>query len=391
MGGKPSFKNIATSTQILLALIIMLPIVVSLWLVLTYPPSFFKLLPGIGEDGAIPIMVGEETFETLIVKIHYPSEIARIMENRIWSEARGNRLTVKIGGCLRIVWHDDMVIVGMINSTEHVFNIRELRRRLEQLKLSVNNTSVEAMINVLNLSYPRLRNLPEDFKNMVFTILENQSFIRWLREEGLTYSVERARLWGALGGAHALTSNVVEIELLVEGIEASCSLILNKTYKVVSNSNASRELQVALGESNKTNGICIYIYKYDDGFIVGTIVEFKNPYDPGYTHSMGEAWLKNSSSNIWTSPSTYVRVSIINATSELGQRIMQILSSNRLTGRLIEYGFEVDLVMTEEYLFDETSRYFNTYFYYAGKEVELNVNINPDAGRIEKISFIARE
>ncbi|MCX8183244.1 MAG: hypothetical protein N3F08_02310 [Crenarchaeota archaeon] len=106
---------------------------------------------------------------------------------------------------------------------------------------------------------------------------------------------------------------------------------------------------------------------------------------------MGEAWLKNSSSNIWVSPSTYVRVSIINATSELGQRIMQILRSNRLTGKLTEYGCEVDLIMTEEYSFDETSRYFNAYFHYAGREMRLNVNINPDTGRIEKISFIARE
>ncbi len=183
----------------------------------------------------------------MIVKIHYPSEIARIMENRIWSEAKGNCLTAKIGEGLRIEWHDDVVTASMINGTEHVFNIRGLRRRLEQIKLAVNNTSVEATINALNLSYSRLRNLPEDFKNRVITNIENQSFIKWLREEGFTHSVESVRLWGALGGWDR-TSNV-EIELLVEGVEASCSLILNKTYKVASNSNASRELQVSLGRA----------------------------------------------------------------------------------------------------------------------------------------------
>lgn len=389
VGEKPSLKNVLTSTQVLLALIIILPIVLSLGILLTYRTSLFNMLPGIEEEGLVPIALGEDTFETLIVKIYYPSEIAEMIGKRIWGEARGNSVTAIIGESLRIEWHDEVVMVSMINGTEHVFNIRELRRRLEQLKLSVNNTPVEATINALNLSYPRLRNLPEDFKNRMIMILENQSFIRWLREEGFAYSVESVRLWGALGGWDR-TSNV-EIELLVEGVEASCSLILNKPYKVVSNSNASRELQVSLREGNKTNGICTYIYKYDDGFIVGTTVESKNPYDSGYTSSMGEAWLKNSSSNIWASPSTYVRVSIINATSELGQRIMQVLSSNRLIGRLIEYGFEVDLVMTEEYPFDETSRYFKAFFYYAEKEVELNVNINPDAGRIEKLSFIARE
>ncbi len=120
-------------------------------------------------------------------------------------------------------------------------------------------------------------------------------------------------------------------------------------------------------------------------------MELKSPYDPGYTYSMGEAWLKNNASNIWILPSTYVRVSIINATSELGQRIVQVLSRNRLTSRPIEYEFQVVLVMTEKYPFDETSRYFKAYFYYAEKEVVVNVNINPNAGRIEKISFIARE
>ncbi|MEM3648860.1 MAG: hypothetical protein QW506_06835, partial [Thermoproteota archaeon] len=211
---------------------------------------------------------------------------------------------------------------------------------------------------------------------------------RWLREEGFAYSVESVRL-GALGELDV--TSYVEIELLVEGVEASCSLILNKTYRIVSNSNAFRQLRISLEESNKTNGICIYIYKYNDGFIVGTIVESKGPYDPGYTYSMGEAYLKNSSSNIWVSPSIYARASIINATSELGQRIMQILSSNRITGRLIESGCEVTLIMTEEDPFDQTSRCFNAYFYYVEKGIVLDLRINPDAGRIEKISFYAQE
>ncbi|MBO3808920.1 MAG: hypothetical protein FGF50_04935 [Candidatus Brockarchaeota archaeon] len=388
MGRKSSFKNIATSTQILLALIIILPIVVSLWLVLTYPPSLFKLLPRIEGDGAIPITLGEESFETLIVKVYYPSELASVMGDRVWSEARGNLSTTIIGEFLRIRWQGETVGVGMINDTEHVFNMKELKREEKQLKLSAGDSLIDLTIRLLNLSYPRL---PEDFKKRMVMILENQSFIKWLKEEGFTYSVESIRPAGALGGWGWIMTSNMEIELLVDGIEASCILTLKETYKLVSNSNASRELQLFLREGNKTNGVCAYIYKYGDGFIVGTIVGTKNPYDPGYTYSMGEAWLKNSSSNIWISPSTYVRVSIINATSELGQRIMQVLSSNRLTGRLIEYGFKVDLVMTEKYPFDETSRYFYAYFYYAEKEVVVNVNINPDAGRIEKISFIARE
>ncbi len=105
---------------------------------------------------------------------------------------------------------------------------------------------------------------------------------------------------------------------------------------------------------------------------------------------MGEAWLKNRSSNIWISPNIYVRTSIISATSELGQRIMQILSSNRLTGRLIESRWEVTLIMTEKYPFDQTSRYF-AYFHHVEKGIVLDAKINPDAGRIEKISFIAEE
>ncbi|MGB9717042.1 MAG: hypothetical protein ACPL4E_01190 [Thermoproteota archaeon] len=388
VGERPSLKKVLTSTQALLALIIILPIVLSLGILLTYRTSLFNMLPGVEEEGAIPITVGEGTFETLIVKIYYPSEIAGRMGNRIWSEARGNLVTAIIGGTLRIEWHEEVVILSMINGTEHVFNTKELRRRPEQVKLPVNNTLVEATINVLNLSYPRLRNPPEDFKNRVTMILENQSFIRWLKEEGFTYSIERIRLLGILREWDT-TSNV-EIEMVVEGVETSCSLILNKTYRIISDSNAFRELQISLEESNKTDGICVYIYKYGDGFIVGTIVESKDPYDPGYTYSMGEACLKNSSANIWVSPSIYARASIINATSELGRRIMQILSSNRLTGRLIESGCEVDMIMTE-YPFDQTSLYFNANLYYLEKGIELNVKINPDAGRIEKISFIIRE
>jgi len=148
-------------------------------------------------------------------------------------------------------------------------------------------------------------------------------------------------------------------------------------------------LRVSLEENNKTNGICVYIYKYGEAYVVGTIVGSKNPYDPGYTYSMDEACLKNSS-NVWVSPAVYARVSVINTTSELGQRIMQILGSNRLTARLIESGCKVNLMMAE-YSFDEADRCFNAYLYHGEKEIVLDLTINLDSGRIEKISFNAPE
>ncbi|MCX8183245.1 MAG: hypothetical protein N3F08_02315 [Crenarchaeota archaeon] len=207
----------------------MLPIVLSLWLVLTYPPSLFKLLSRVEEDGAIPIALGEETFETLTVKVYYASGLAGVM-GKVRSEAQGDLSKTIIGEFLRIRWQNETVEVAMINGTEHVFNLKELKKEEKQLKLSLGDSPIDLTIRVLNLSYPRLRNLPEDFKKRIITTLENQPFTKWLREEGFTYSVESVRLWGALGDV-VITSNV-EIELLVEGVEASCSLTLNKTYRI---------------------------------------------------------------------------------------------------------------------------------------------------------------
>lgn len=388
MGKKPSLKNVFTSTRLLLVLTAILPIVLSLGILLTYRTSLFKLFLGIEEEETVPIMLGEDTFETLIVKTYYPSEIAVIMENRIRSEASGNRVTVMIGE-LKVEWQEEAVGISMINDAEHVFSMKDLRKGMEQLKLHVNDSPVEAMISVLNLSYPRLRNPPEDFKNRAIRILENQSLIKWLKEEGFAYVVESIRITGALGGWSMVLTSYVEIELLVEGIEASCTVIFNETYRIESNANAFKELQISLEENNKTNGICVYIYKYGEAYVVGTIVGSKNPYDPGYTYSIDEACLKNSS-NVWVSPAVYARVSVIDTTSELGQRIMQILGSNRLTARLIESGCKVNLMMTE-YSFDEADRCFNAYLYHGEKEIVLDLRINPDSGRIEKISFSAPE
>jgi len=358
VGEKPSLKNVFTSTRLLLVLIAILPIVLSLGIPLTYRTSLFKLFPGIAEEEAVPIMLGEDTFETLIVKAYYPSEIVGIMGNRMRSEASVNRVKVMIGELLKVEWREEAVGISMINDAEHVFSMRDLRKGAEQLKLYVNDSPVEAMISVMDLSYPRLRNPPEDFKNRVIRILENQSFIKWLKEEGFAYVVESSRITGgritgALGGWSMVWTSYAETELLVEGIEASCTVIFNETYRIKSNANAFKELQISLEENNKTNGICVYIYKYGEAYVVGTIVGSKNPYDPGYTYSMDEACLKNSS-NVWVSPAVYARVSVINTTSELGQRIMQILGSNRLTARLIESGCKLNLMMTE-YSFDEAA------------------------------------
>jgi hypothetical protein len=388
VGEKPSLKNVFTSTRLLLVLIAILPIVLSLGILLTYRTSLFKLFPGIEEE-TVPIMLGEDTFETLIVKTYYPSEIAGIMGNRIRSEASGNRVTVIIGELLKVEWREEAVGISMINDSGHVFSMKDLRKGAEQLKLYFNDSPVEAMISVLNLSYPRLRNPPEKFKNKAIRILENQSFIKWLKEEGFAYVVESIRITGALGGWSMVWTSYAEIELLVEGIEASCTVIFNETYRIESNANAFKELRVSLEENNKTNGICVYIYKYGEAYVVGTIVGSKNPYDPGYTYSMDEACLKNSS-NVWVSPAVFARVSVINTTSELGQRIMQILGSNRLTARLIESGCKVNLMMAE-YSFDEADRCFNAHLYHGEKEIVLDLRINPDSGRIEKISFNAPE
>jgi hypothetical protein len=119
-------------------------------------------------------MLGEDTFETLIVKAYYPSKIAGIMGNRIRGEASGNRVTVIIGEFFRVEWREEAVGISMINDTEHVFSMKELTRGVEQLKLYVNDSPVEATISALNLSHPRLRNPPEDFKNRAIRILEKK-------------------------------------------------------------------------------------------------------------------------------------------------------------------------------------------------------------------------
>jgi hypothetical protein len=109
----------------------------------------------------------------------------------------------------------------MINDSGHVFSMKDLKKGAEQLKLYFNDSPVEAMISVLNLSYPRLRNPPEKFKNKAIRILENQSFIKWLKEEGFAYVIESIRITGELGEWSMVWTSYAEIELLVEGIEAS--------------------------------------------------------------------------------------------------------------------------------------------------------------------------
>jgi hypothetical protein len=387
---RSSVKEVFSSPPFLVTLIIILSLALSLWIFLSYSkdrlPIFWE-----EEEGEV-IDLGKVTFETLIVKITYPSKLARL-DIKVSSETFGGRAAETVGDLIRAEWDNDKVIIGIVNDASYVFNTAELKNEQRLLNLSVKGFPANFTVGIFNVTYPNLMDPPDEFKRTIIKLIENQSFVRWLKDEGFSYSVENIRLaspfyWGESFFQELCWVNDIEVELSVEGLKVLCNLAFGEGFTIATDSDMAEKFLIPVGQDQDMNGICIYMYKHRDEYIIGTMLSSSDPYSSGRMYSMNEIPLSNGT-NVWINfAATFTketRVLTLNATSEEIQKAVKILERNRLTGRLMERGYDISFV---KYVWQgRQAGPLQGGLTCAEEEIFWGITVDLDSERIEEISF----
>ncbi|MEM2940344.1 MAG: hypothetical protein QW304_02175 [Thermoproteota archaeon] len=404
--GKPSMKDVLSSTYIIVMMLIILPLVVGLWIFFNYTIKSQPISEGWWitpvDEGATTtrtIRLQEETFETLVIKVTYPYQIGVIIEDIVYGEASGNSFTGEIGETLRFEWRGNGEIrIQPVNSTLRVLNIENLKNRVEMFNFPLNEHLLEVEATVLNITYPSRDNLPEDVSQDFTKLLEGQDFIKWLNSEGFNYTISGIRpsmIYYPFYPEPYLQDFYYaefEAELLVEGIEARCrfpEFMFSGFSRISTNSDLVEKLRMTPDVNESV--VCIYIYRRNEAeYVLGIVLNSGDPYS-GRSYDSKEVLLENES-YVWLPHSgiryhlnlNYFKTFTFSATSEVGIKAMRILESNKLTKKLLESGGD-SLYFLKIQIGEEKELPLETAI--LCRNSTLTLRINMDDEKIEEISF----
>ncbi len=274
--------------------------------------------------------------ESLVVKIAYHPELAKYMGTY---EIHGNYGThgssreqvgyrvMEVGDphstsskWLKIEWFTGSgeVKITIFNETVGTFKEDELKANVKLLNLTVEGLPVKMAVAICNVPY--MGEVPDDVRRDALRLLENTTFIKWLREEGFTYTVKEVRPLEEplISKLIYQTNSFVLVDLSVEDLDISCLLVFDKPYIVTLNASIPEELKVSPYEMDNY-GICLIEWLRDGGFTMA----FSPP------ESRNILMVLDSGS----SPSAFRR---LNITDEIREEALRIMRGNGVLAKLLD-------------------------------------------------------
>jgi len=269
----------------------------------------------------------ENPVETLVVKMVYSPELAAYIGAGGHGHAGKSGMVEVIGDFLRIEWltENGEIRVSVANETAHTLKADELKKKPKLLNLTVRGFFVNVTVAIFDIPYLRYSIEPPDtIKSDVLVLLENQSFIKWLKEEGFMYAVGKMY---SLPPRWPLEFNkiagvVVELAFNSTGLEdlnIPYHLYFDEPYVLTANATIPKEFEESPYEQENYGVYFAYMYRYSEG-------------GGSYSGSGGFGTLPPKYQNItrYETASGQERLTF-DITSETGQKVMGILRENRLT------------------------------------------------------------
>ena len=259
--------------------------------------------------------------ESLVVKIAYHPELARYIGS--WGNSReqvGYEMT-NIGGFFKIerFTGSGEVKITVGNETAGTFKVDELKANVKLLNLTVEGLPLKIAVAICNIPDMRayIREVPDDIRRDALRLLENHTFVRWLREEGFGYTVKEVSPIGPVVLNYTIQG--VLVGLRVEDLDIFCHLYFDKPYMLTVNASIPEELKVSPYEKDNYGIYLIYDYIRESG---GLIAFFPHPASmnvtrPGYN------------------PFNITRLSNITDEGVL-KEVLRIMRGNRILARLLE-------------------------------------------------------
>jgi len=317
-GVKPTAKDGRSLLPVLAVVAILLPLGIGAWVYST------------GDQGT-RVRIEETPVETLVVKMVYSPELAAYVRAGGHGHAEKGRMVEVIGDFLRIEWliENGEIRISVANETIHTLKADELKKESKLLNLTVRGFLVNVTVAIFDIPYLRYREPPDTVKSDVLVLLENQSFIKWLKGEGFTYAVGRmdslTSRWPLefdkiAGVAVELAFNLIGLE----DLKILYHLYFDEPYVLMANATIPEELEESPYEQENYGVYFVYMYRYSEG-------------RESYAGSGAYGTLPPQYQNITRYETASGRRRLtFDITSETGQKVMRILGDNRLTDRVMK-------------------------------------------------------
>lgn len=283
------------------------------------------------------IMMQNKPVETLVVKIVYSPELAAYIGSWSFSEGYEEYMVDNIGGFFMIEWlmKNGEVKISIANETRYTLKVDELKNNVKLLNWTVKGLQVNVAAAILNIPCPRYAwdALPYAVKRNARVLLENQSFIKWLKEEGFTYMVGGMSSIPREGAFDFDKITGVMVELAVGNLMLHYPLYFDKPYILLANVSIPVEIKESPYELENFGVYVVFMHSSDFRYITGSEI-FSHGLPPEYWNIT-----RPESPPEYPKPEhPFVSKRLtFDIMSETGQKVMKILNGNRLTRRLMEY------------------------------------------------------
>lgn len=307
--------------------------------------------------------------ESLGVKIAYSPELARYVGTCHRGSSQTGYMMSDVGGFIKIEWFTGSgeVKIAVWNETVGTFKVDELRTNAKLLNLTVDGLPLKIAVAICNIPILHQDKVPDEIRRDALRLLENHSFIRWLRDEGFSYTVMRVMpLESLFEICDNMAINGVLVDFTVENFDISYRLYFDKRYILAANLSIPEEFK--LSEYEKDN-YCIYrTFMYEGGSIT--------------YHDTGPSRNITRPEPLW---------SRLNVTDAIREEVSRIMRENRVLARLLESaGCEIKKISAWEFagkeIINEQKKIATAILLCEKiKGYGIKVGIDLDAGRIKEV------
>jgi len=265
------------------------------------------------------ITVGDEPriVESLAVKITYSPELV----GHIVTYGRGNliyspelaRYIEEIGDLITVEWSTSSgeVKITVANETVGTFMTDELKANVKLLNLTVEGLPLKITVAICSTPILNQEKVPDYIRSNVLRLMENQSFIKWVRSEGFRYTVTRVMPLELLTLEYPIINGVL-VDLTVENLKISYHLYFNEPY-ILAASTIPEELKVSAHEMDNYGVYRTFICEGGNVVLFDTHLPYRNI----------------------TRPEPPVNYSRLDITDSIKEEVLRIMRGNLVLARLL--------------------------------------------------------